>query len=156
MPAVLMPVLVASRAASRSGSNWGSKLTVKAQSMMRPSTCVPKSTFITSPCCDKRRDTHRGAREQSGLRENADESPRIFEIFIVEENTQPRRTSDELAQKSRRTQANTECIAFGARDKTERPNMPTEWARVLGGRSTPGTKKKALLCSSTMSLYVVL
>ncbi|PNH01879.1 hypothetical protein TSOC_012191 [Tetrabaena socialis] len=47
-PAVLTPMLVASLTASTSGSNLGLKWTVKAESMMRPPTCVPKSTFITS------------------------------------------------------------------------------------------------------------
>jgi hypothetical protein len=44
----LMPALVASLTVWRSGSNLGLNATVKAQSMMRPLTCVPKSIFITS------------------------------------------------------------------------------------------------------------
>eukprot|EP00160_Parvularia_atlantis_P000053 Unigene10044_Nuclearia_a/m.30683 Unigene10044_Nuclearia_a/g.30683 ORF Unigene10044_Nuclearia_a/g.30683 Unigene10044_Nuclearia_a/m.30683 type:complete len:346 (+) Unigene10044_Nuclearia_a:333-1370(+) len=51
MPAARMPAFVASRTASLSGSNCGSNETVKAQSMMRPLTCVPKSILHTSPYC---------------------------------------------------------------------------------------------------------
>eukprot|EP01018_Ginkgo_biloba_P039003 Gb_20448 [translate_table: standard] len=48
MPASLIPVFVASLEASSSGSNMGLNATVKAQSTICPSTCVPKSSFMTS------------------------------------------------------------------------------------------------------------
>mmetsp|Transcript_29610 Transcript_29610/g.62000 ORF Transcript_29610/g.62000 Transcript_29610/m.62000 type:complete len:398 (+) Transcript_29610:1077-2270(+) len=51
MPAAFTPARVASRTASASRSNCGSKCTVHAESMMRPFTCVPKSILHTSPYC---------------------------------------------------------------------------------------------------------
>lgn len=47
-PAVLIPVFVASRAASTSGSNYGLNATVNAESTIHPFTYVPKSILQTS------------------------------------------------------------------------------------------------------------
>ncbi|KAL7550032.1 hypothetical protein ACHAWF_014733 [Thalassiosira exigua] len=48
IPAALIPAYVASFTASSSGSYFGLNATVHAQSMILPSICVPKSTFMTS------------------------------------------------------------------------------------------------------------
>mmetsp|Transcript_21383 Transcript_21383/g.63925 ORF Transcript_21383/g.63925 Transcript_21383/m.63925 type:complete len:219 (-) Transcript_21383:116-772(-) len=49
MPAAAMPASVAALTVASSGSKRSSKATVHAQSMMRPSICVPKSMDMTSP-----------------------------------------------------------------------------------------------------------
>lgn len=57
-----MPLLVAALTASTSLSYVGSKVSVKAESRIRPRTCTPMSTFRTSPFC-KTRPARKGSRQ---------------------------------------------------------------------------------------------